>query len=319
LATPPATSTSTDPATVGTGQIEALCPSCGYDLRGLPPASERCPECGTPIDRLRPSVLPWPQRGQIGRRRAYLRTLWLATFGTRRLATEIARPVNFADAQRFRWMTVILAWLPLAVIATVFEDLGARQFATIAGGTGMMFSSMSAGMRPMPGVALDSLVLWIAAAALYVPIPLCLLLFVLAISGVASYWFHPRGISVVRQNRAIVLSYYACAPLALLIVPLLLAAGAIAVAAGDSMDSTAGFRAYVALLLGFLATLIAVLCLWWVATIRLLRRTTDSSGARTWAAGLLLPVTWLAIGALTLIVVPCVIGFVALLITTLRS
>ena len=43
----------------------------------------------------------------------------------------------------------------------------------------------------------------------------CLWLFLFTATGAASYFFHPRSISIERQNRAITLSYYACAPLAL--------------------------------------------------------------------------------------------------------
>ena len=38
------------------------------------------------------------------------------------------------------------------------------------------------------------------------------------VTGVASYWFHPKSIPVVRQNRTIALSYYGCAA-ALVSVP----------------------------------------------------------------------------------------------------
>src|SRR5205823_2812668 len=41
-----------------------------------------------------------------------------------------------------------------------------------------------------------------------------LLLFFILLTGVGSYFFHPRRLAVLRQNRAVALSYYACAPLA---------------------------------------------------------------------------------------------------------
>jgi len=41
------------------------------------------------------------------------------------------------------------------------------------------------------------------------------LLSVVAMTGAASYLFHPRHLPVAEQNRAVALSYYACGPLAM--------------------------------------------------------------------------------------------------------
>ena len=53
-----------------------ICPACGYDLRAT--TSDHCSECGLAIDRdaLQQSAIPWAHRRQIGRVRAYLKTLW---------------------------------------------------------------------------------------------------------------------------------------------------------------------------------------------------------------------------------------------------
>src|SRR3954466_6785156 len=86
------------------------CPDCNYDLRGIGEA-DRCPECGLAIDRdeLATSRIPWVHRHRIGRFRAYWRTVWLAMVRTKSLGREVHRPVAYADAQRFRVVTCLLA------------------------------------------------------------------------------------------------------------------------------------------------------------------------------------------------------------------
>src|SRR3954454_2037665 len=96
---------------------DLICPECGYDLRAID--SGRCPECGTPFDRATAtrSTIPWANRQTIGRVRGYWRTAWIATFRPRMLGKECARPVALRDAERFRWMTVLIlliTWVPIA-------------------------------------------------------------------------------------------------------------------------------------------------------------------------------------------------------------
>src|SRR5439155_13935145 len=99
------------------------CPECGYDLRGI--ESPRCPECGQSIDRatLAESRIPWVHRHEIGRFRAYWRTLWLATLRPKRIATDIAAPAHPRDAELFRRLTVLIAALPLCAAAVVIYFL----------------------------------------------------------------------------------------------------------------------------------------------------------------------------------------------------
>src|SRR2546421_11397401 len=79
---------------------QLFCPDCGYNLHGI--ASDRCPECGFALDRdqLARSRIPWTHRRDIGRARAYLRTVWLVITTPRTIADEVARPVDFDDARR---------------------------------------------------------------------------------------------------------------------------------------------------------------------------------------------------------------------------
>jgi hypothetical protein len=184
-----------------------ICPACGYDLRGI--ASERCPECGAAVDRtsLGVSRIPWVHRQKIGRVRAYLSTMRLAMFRPRALAQEINRPVPYADSQRFRAVTVILAAsgpVAFCIFAMLHGDwLRSRDAANAMLGP----DSLRVGEWLAP---------WMEGAALYPVIPIAIVLTLVFLTGSGSYFFAPKSLDVVRQNRAIALSYYASAPLALL-------------------------------------------------------------------------------------------------------
>ena len=180
-------------ATATAPTVDLFCPGCGYSLRGI--TSERCPECGLAIDRssLAVSQIPWAHRRRVGRVRAYWRTVWFCTFYRNRLAGEIARPVSYSDAQRFRWLTVSLMILP-AVLAWPFV--------------------------PQPAVKELCQDMLLPEPLVPYLLPLMLLgctISLLAITGIPSYFFHPGRLSIPQQNRAIALSYYTCAPLALTI------------------------------------------------------------------------------------------------------
>ena len=174
-----------------------FCPECGYDLRTL--TSSRCPECGFALEvfRTQEPQIPWVYRRERGRFRTYWQAVWLATFKTNRFCLEIARPVSYADAQRFRWVTILHAWVPI-VIASLVLFVG---------------KALNDGTTDLSWWALLS-------------VQACSLLGLAALTGVASYSFHPRHLPVEQQNRAVALSYYSWAPLAFmpLALPLFIAA-----------------------------------------------------------------------------------------------
>jgi hypothetical protein len=102
------------------------CPKCRYNLKGL--SAARCPECGYTLlpGELIASDIPWAHRRSRGRVRTYLHTVWRATFNMPRFFAELDRHVSYADAQRFRWTTILVAYAPwlLATIATVAAGQG---------------------------------------------------------------------------------------------------------------------------------------------------------------------------------------------------
>ena len=274
-----------------------LCPDCGYDLRGL--ASDRCPECGLRIDRAADLsvTLPWAHRRTIGRGRAFVRTAAMATFRPRRLAANIARPVSWADAVAFRRATVALAAASAAVALTVIAFLPDADLLAPA--------------------LYHPLVWW--AELLAVPVTWAgLWLALLTTAGVASYWFHPRSISVAQQNRAVALSLYGCGPLAL--VPL-----AAALLVGVAVAAIADVRPHTATLLGTscgtgLAVVgLLVLGSWWHSTVLLLRHTTHCGVARQLCLAVGLPIAWAVLAAVFALGLPLAYLWLALVLKSDQS
>src|SRR4051794_5371921 len=90
-------------ATGAWGPAGGLCPACGYDVRSA--TSDRCSECGLVLDRsaAAASNIPSAHRGQIGRVRAFVKTVWLVTVDSPSIRHELSRPQLSGDAERFRW------------------------------------------------------------------------------------------------------------------------------------------------------------------------------------------------------------------------
>lgn len=300
-------------------ELLPVCPECGYDLRGL--TSDRCPECGLPIDREVVSRIPWVHRQKIGRVKAYWRTVWLATFRTEKLAEEVRRPVSIRDGQTFRWVTMLLAWVPLAAIlgwaaTNVPSDVG---FGGQTAGrvSGIVFTALAQSQ----GVPLGLLVPYAVGLATPGVLPAAALLSLVLWTGAAGYFFHPRRLPTGWQNRAIAISYFACAPLVLTALPVAAAAVLILYDTGvlgeqgdpppQAVVSEFGTVLFVVPLLILLGMLLA--------TLRLLRKTTLIGGGRRAAAGVAILVLWVASIAGPILAVPWVVGFVRLMVSSLRA
>jgi len=280
---------------------ELFCPECGYSLRGIDDAL-RCPECGHALDRARltASNIPWTHRGDIGSIKAYVRTVRLVIRHPAHAADDVARPVSFDDARKFRHATVLVALAPLLALFAwaCVEIVRSRPIA--------MSSTSAAPVRI--GWLLQILLAPVIVVALYA--------FLLAASGVASYFFHPRRLPVERQNRAVALSYYACAPLAL--TPLSIASVVIALLVRQFLVTRTTSPVLIGVVLagGALIPAIQVLAAG-IAPLMMLRRATHCGLGRALALAAALPIGWALLAVIIAIGIPAAYLFVAIVIMSL--
>lgn len=270
-----------------------FCPECGYDLRGA--ASERCPECGLKIDREAMSVsrIPWVHRREIGRFRAYWRTTWIVMVLRRRLVGEMNRPITIADARRFWLVTVLLAWLPIAAwaVGLAVANFEPRDFRA--------------------GVRLG----YLLEAGIFAAGMLAVWLFLLLATGSMSNWFVSETFEGDRQDRAIALSYYTCAPLAWLWLPAalgLLWLGADQIRARGLLEQIE--------LIGLIAPEVLVVVLFLrtlVGAIFLMRAVTHCGPGRTFAMCVGLPLSW-ALLLLVMGMIPTAAALVSLAVLSFR-
>jgi hypothetical protein len=275
-----------DPARTAALADDLYCPECDYNLRGL--TGERCPECGSALDwaRLTTSQIPWVHRDKYGLLRGYWRTVWMVTFRRKRLANEIARPVGYLDSQKFRWISILHAYIALLVAAIVWFQSWA----------GPNTREMLADAGILPQVLLG----------------VCALLCLVALTGVPGYWFHPKGMSVEKQNRAIALSYYSCGVLAWLPAALVLYGIA---------RLLSSLSEEVNLLLLLCAALLPVLVvfLWWFGLVYLARRVLQPRRRRVWTFAFGLPPLWLGVTGLVLLGLPAAVLYVTLFFVSLAG
>jgi hypothetical protein len=262
---------------------QRICPACGYDLRGID--SEHCPECGLSIDRSPTAAAsnPWTHRKRNGRITAYVRTVVVVIMRPERIARDIERPVSLRDALLFRLITAVLMFLALVPLLTwlaIAEDFG----------------DLPRALRVPIGSPLGS--------TLVVFFSLVAWLFCLTACGVASYWFHPRSIPLVQQNRAVAISYYACAPLALL--PVTTYALWCALTIRTNRSHMLAWTVSWAIMIE--SMFVAVLGTWRAAVV-MLRRTTHCGTVRCLFLSVGLPLAICGLAIVLFVVVPLCAGY----------
>jgi hypothetical protein len=97
---------------------DVYCETCGYNLRGL--KKPVCPECGRPFKprATAASQLPWKQRETRGFFDAYWSTVRLVLLQPKKFGLEVweGGRLSHKDGNRFRWATIVHAFLPLTAV-----------------------------------------------------------------------------------------------------------------------------------------------------------------------------------------------------------
>ncbi|MEM9913614.1 MAG: hypothetical protein AAF911_01480 [Planctomycetota bacterium] len=274
------------------------CPFCDYDMRSR--FGRACPECGEVVDEMAMcrARVPWANRREIGWFAGVWRTFRGVTFSSKKFGRAVSQPVDLREALRFRRLVVAVVWLTIVAslvglilteVIDLLDDYWFEQFALgwkLAGGVGV------------------GAVLW---AWLY------------ACTGLHTYWFHPKKLSIERQNRAVALGYYACAPLLILPLAMLFcAAGLIIYAAGDELGVPSAESAGI-IIVGVLggAPLVAALLGFWSATLSLASRGAGRGvfGLVSLAAGQ--PLLCVVMAVLIAGLLPVTVGYAALIVMTM--
>ena len=284
---------------------DLLCGSCGQNLRGV--ASDRCPECGQRFDRARilHCVVPWEQRRQIGRFRAYWQTVHLVTFRSKKL-TYTEHTVTLRAARLFRAWTVLLLFLTLLIPILTWR-LYPNATRTVP--RQMLPFNVPIQIFPdLPDLARNAWFFGTSLAALG--------LWLIAATGVSGWFFHPKGLPAPLQKRGVAISLYAVASLAWL--PVLLAFAAIFL----WIEVLGEHNPYIfftsAAIGGTLLTLCALTpVFYWWRSIRLLLHVTGSR-IRMIAAALLIPIVWLLLSVLVFVGLQVVVNYAALFFNSLR-
>ena len=244
-------------------------------------------------------VIPWQRRRQTGRVWAYWKTVFLVLRRNGRLGAYLSGPVDYRDARKFRWMTIahalavpVLAAVLIVLIAAAWSDVGSAP-----GALDTVFAGASAGRAVVPDVlsaaALTGLAVVLGAAGLA------------GMTGAVSWFFCPKRFDAERQNRAIALSYYTSAPMALLVFSLV------------PMLAAAPFLQRWQSLLQIFSLIQCLLVLYWLQLALFAVRSVARRGVLgVVATGLLLPALWQVI-AFVAALVPAGILMLALMVASL--
>lgn len=267
----------------------------------------RCPECGLQIDEnvlMGRASIPWQHRARVGRVRGFLRTIWLAIRHPRRLAHQAARDVDYLSARRFQLICCLLAFIAYAVPVSV--GFWAMRTGIVASPP---WGDVLGGWEEVAGVASSALAPLLADAALFTAGLLGIFLWLLLGSGVASYFFYVRDRAPQLNDRAISLSYYAAAPLAL--APLVVGLWAATIFSGEWLDPDPGDATFfIVMALLILAIIVSVVMLvdTWLLPARLLRQTPGhASAARQLLCALITLVGWVVLFVLLVIGLPALV------------
>lgn len=287
---------------------DLFCPYCGYNLRGTD--SSRCTECGRCVSLadLSTSRIPWTHRKSVGRVRAFLRTINMATFHSPQLAESFHADLTWKDGRRFRLICI----LPLALTAIIL----------LLANRGWEFLGLALSLVVgRPAGKIDNWVLqlgvpWYFGMLYWLVIVLTVLAFFLALSmlpvRLASFVRYPASL----RDSALGAAQYVAGALPGGIVLGIFAAMVIA-AVVDVAHKT--FSLDWGLQTVAVVAPATALLTWTLASYRFHRKSAITSGARIPPFPLLFPALLLLTITIWLIALPWYIGLLCMIVHTLTS
>jgi len=234
-------------------------------------------------------LIPWERRGQLGALRAYWRTVFHVISRKGRLDDYMGAPVCINSAKRFRNITTwhaLLAGFVAGLLVIIPSEAGE--------GTARLGVRVDpvASLVPLLGIAIGLA---------------CALLILYATTEAVAWFFCPRDFDTERQDRAIALSYYTCAPLALTVVAPLV---------GGILLLTAPARYMAAVLAGLGGVYLLDTFAWYRVVLGAVHSVTGWRAKRTAFAAIALPLLWVGLPIL-MGLVPAAIAVWVLMIASL--
>jgi hypothetical protein len=204
-------------------------------------------------------------------------------------------PVSFSDARRFWLTTSAMAYIPLLLTTGLLWWAGESNKGWSNNWLHQLFfTQVYTPVWPVISIHLG----WIC--------------FFLTATGCPSYFCHPKRLEREKQNRAISLSYYACAPLAFMPFLIIL----IVIAAGLDHLVSPALASQLRMFIAGAASLLALvmIALWYFHTIHIVGMTTCRTlRGQLFVAGAIFLI-WLLLAGFCLIVLPLMIHYLWMLI-----
>jgi hypothetical protein len=289
---------------------DRFCIACGYNLRGL--SSGQCPEYGLRIDAAGGSAIAWEGRREMGVVRAFWRTLMDGMFHAKRLAHAAAHPVDPRSAMGFRVIISLLATLPASLLFWIIVHT--------VGGTGFL-SVWQPGAPSWPFTppqfpsGWEIPILWSAGATLWAVLPIGAFITAYLGTGVLQYWVRAEEMSEERKKRAVAVSAYVGAPLAMLIVPTVAFGVAWAMWDWNDQLSQSIWKAHL-VLAG--VSCAAILTIYQVNAMILISSLVRDGWVRKSIAIMGLPLCWALAAMVGLVGFPMLVGLIWLMVDSLR-
>jgi hypothetical protein len=207
----------------------------------------------------------------------------MVIFHNAEFCSEMARSVDYRASQRFRWVTIAIVFASLLTVASYSAVL-------IVASNNRAFGSLTA----------DLVALVICLC--------CALLFHVVVSGVPSYFFQSKTLSVEQQNRAVALSYYA--PAVLAATPLIAAIVLAAMVCSHYDLATIGETLTLAAFCAYFAQNLVL----WFDLLHIYHRTTHRGATCIMLLGAGMPLLWLLSAGLIFIGIPGAVFYVVVMI-----